>query len=159
MLTLQDTSHDPLVTDTSLGRPRRANTAPATLWSVTHVLLATDADALAEDVFAALAGDDTTVSRVRAGVDVGPAVAELRPDLVILDLQIGNMGGVATSLDLRYEAEAGRLPNTKILMLLDRDADRWISTQAQADAELVKPVTAFKLARVAQTLTQPAHAD
>ncbi|MEM7287247.1 MAG: response regulator [Actinomycetota bacterium] len=117
-----------------------------------HVLLATDADHLAEEVFAALADGETTVSRVRAGVEVRPAVAELEPDLVVLDLQIGNMGGVAASLDLRLEADAGRLPDTRILMLLDRDADEWIAGQAKADAELVKPIDSLRLRRAATAL-------
>ena len=116
------------------------------------MLLATDADSLAEHVFAALADEGMTVSRVRAGVDVRPAVSELKPDLVVLDLQIGNMGGVAASIDLRHEAEAGRVPDARILMLLDREADQWIARQAQADAELVKPVDAFRLRRVATAL-------
>ena len=117
-----------------------------------HVLLATDADHLAEEVFAALAAGETTVSRVRAGVDVRPAVSELKPDLVVLDLQIGNMGGVAASLDLRLEADAGRIPETRILMLLDRDADQWIAGQAKADAELVKPLDSLRLRRAANAL-------
>lgn len=134
--------------DDSLGGESAAVTSPL----VPHVLLATDADHLAEEVFAALADDDTTVSRVRAGVDVRPAVAELEPDLVVLDLQIGNMGGVAASLDLRLEADAGRVPQTRILMLLDRDADQWIAGQAKADAELVKPIDSLRLRRAANAL-------
>ena len=117
-----------------------------------HVLLATDADSVAEEVFAALADDTITVSRVRAGVDVRPAVIALEPDLIVLDLQIGNMGGVAASIDLRHEAEAGRVPTTRILMLLDRDADQWIAKQADADGELVKPLDSFKLRRLAKAL-------
>ena len=125
-----------------------------TIIAVPHVLVATDADSLAEEIFSALAEPGTKVSRVRAGVDVRPAVVELEPDLVVLDLQIGNMGGVATSLDLRLEAEAGRVPDTQILMLLDRDADQWISRQAKADAELVKPVNSFTLRRAALDLIE-----
>lgn len=132
----------------SLGGESAAVTSPL----VPHVLLATDADHLAEEVFAALADGETTVSRVRAGVDVRPAVAELEPDLVVLDLQIGNMGGVAASLDLRLEAEAGRVPETRILMLLDRDADQWIAGQAKADAELIKPIDSLRLRRAANAL-------
>ena len=132
----------------SLGGEPAAVTSPL----VPHVLLATDADHLAEEVFAALADGETTVSRVRAGVDVRPAVAELEPDLVVLDLQIGNMGGVAASLDLRLEADAGRVPETRILMLLDRDADQWIAGQAKADAELVKPIDSLRLRRAATAL-------
>ena len=121
---------------------------------VPHVLVATDSDSLAEDVFAALAGGGTKVSRVRAGADVRPVVAELAPDLVILDLQIGNMGGIATSIDLRLEAEAERIPEVRILMLLDREADQWIASEAHADAELIKPVDAFRLQRAATALLE-----
>lgn len=124
-----------------------------------HVLLATDADHLAEDIFAALVDDETTVSRVRKGIEVRPAVAALKPDLVILDLQIGNMGGVAASIDLRHESDSGRLPRVPILMLLDRDADVWIAQEARADAELLKPITSFGLRRaVAAVLTDEAAA-
>jgi len=114
--------------------------------------VATDSDAVAEEVFAALADADTTVSRIRKGADVRPVVAELAPDLVILDLQIGNMGGIAASLDLRLEAEAERVPETRILMLLDREADRWIAGEARADDELVKPINAFQLRNAAMAL-------
>lgn len=123
-----------------------------TISAVPHVLLATNVDSIAEQVFAALVDDDTTVSRVRAGVDVRPAVAKIKPDLVVLDLQIGNMGGVAASLDLRLEAGAGRVPDTRILMLLDRDDDRWLAKQAKADDQLVKPLDAFALRRAAAAL-------
>ena len=115
-----------------------------------HVLLATDADSVAEEVFAALVDDTTTVSRVRAGVDVRPAVTALEPDLVVLDLQIGNMGGVATSIDLRHEAGAGRLPDTRILLLLDRAVDVYLAQQADADGWLVKPLDAFRLRRAVE---------
>ena len=77
---------------------------------------------------------------------------ELNPDLVILDLQIGNMGGVATSLDLRHEISAGRLKPMKIMMLLDRDADLWIASEAQVDAKLVKPLNALQLRKKAEAL-------
>ena len=64
---------------------------------------------LHDEVDAALGDEDTTVQRVRTGREVIPAVKELDPDLVILDLQIGNMGGMATCLSLRSEEGAGRL--------------------------------------------------
>ncbi len=117
-----------------------------------HILVATDSDDVAEETFSALASYGTTVSRVRKGQDVRPVVKELEPDLVILDLQIGNMGGVATSIDLRHEAEAGRLKEVKIVMLLDREVDKWIATEAQVDAELVKPLNAMKLRKTTDFL-------
>jgi DNA-binding response OmpR family regulator len=116
---------------------------------VTEVLIATDADPVFDEVEAALADESTTVVRVRAGTAVGDAVAAGHPGLVILDLQIGNMGGVATCLHLRHEAGEGRLPDTPILMLLDREADVFLARRSGADGWLVKPLDAFALRRAA----------
>ena len=115
------------------------------------VLLATDADWVYDDVFAALDGA-YTVSRVRAGALVQQAVDELEPDVVLLDLQIGNMGGIAACLNLRLESRAGRLPETKVLILLDREADIFLARRAEADGWLVKPIDSFRLRRAVQTV-------
>ena len=119
---------------------------------MSKVLLATDSDETAEETFAALSSSETIVSRVTRGEDVRSVAAELEPDLVILDLQIGNMGGVAASLDLRHEITAGRLKPLKIILLLDREADTWIATEAKADSELVKPLNALRLRKLAKSL-------
>ena len=116
---------------------------------MTDVLLATDADAVYDEVEAALADDTTQVRRVRAGIDVPPAVAEATPDLVVLDLQIGNMGGIATCIHLRHEAEEGRLPDVPVLILLDRGADVMLARRSGADGWLAKPLAAFTLRRPA----------
>ncbi|MCC6433735.1 MAG: response regulator transcription factor [Acidimicrobiales bacterium] len=116
------------------------------------VLLATDADWLFDEVDAALADETTTVHRVRAGRMVLPAVKELDPDLVVLDLQIGNLGGVATSLALRQEEDMGRLEPRKVVMLLDRQADVFMAQMARADGWLVKPVNSVRLRRAARTV-------
>ncbi|MEZ5231220.1 MAG: response regulator [Acidimicrobiia bacterium] len=116
------------------------------------VLLATDADWLFDEVDAALADDSTTVHRVRSGRMVLPAVQQLDPDLVVLDLQIGNLGGVATSLALRAEEDMGRLEPRKVIMLLDRQADVFMAQMARADGWLVKPVTSMRLRRAARTV-------
>jgi DNA-binding response OmpR family regulator len=116
------------------------------------ILIATDADEVLDEVDAALADDATRVVRVRAGRDVLAAVREVEPDLVVLDLQIGNMGGVATALGLRNEESAGRLEPSTILMLLDRTADVFISQQAHADGWLVKPLDSLRLRRAAEAL-------
>ena len=77
---------------------------------MTEVLIATDADAVFDEVEAALADETTRVVRVREGSAVGEVVASATPDLVILDLQIGNMGGIAACMHLRLEAGDDRLP-------------------------------------------------
>lgn len=120
--------------------------------SVPRVLLATDADWIHEEVDAALAGDDIEVLRVREGVHVLPAVHELAPDLVVLDLQIGNMGGMAACMNLRLDESVDRLPHIQVLMLLDRDVDAFLSNRAEADGWIVKPLDAFRLRKAATAL-------
>jgi DNA-binding response OmpR family regulator len=121
---------------------------------VPTVLLATDADWVHDEVEAALADGSTTVARVRAGSDVVGACRQLEPDLVVLDLQIGNMGGMAACMAVRHEEEAARLPITPVLMLLDRAADVFLAQRCEADGWLVKPLDAFRLRQAATALAE-----
>ena len=116
-----------------------------------HILLATDADALFDDVAAALGGSHD-VYRVREGAQVTNAIGEVSPDLVILDLQIGNMGGVASSLLLKQEQRAGRLDEIPVMLLLDRQADTFLAEQSDADAWLVKPLNSLALRRAVENI-------
>lgn len=119
-------------------------------------VIATESEQLFGEIDAALDARDVTLLRVKTGAAVAAMVREQNPDLVVLDLQIGSMGGVATCIHLRHESEAGRLPHTRVLLLLDREADRFIAREAGADAMLVKPVSPRVLARQARALAQPA---
>ena len=113
---------------------------------MSDILLATDADWLVDDIEAAVGGAHL-IHRVRNGADVVPAIAESNPDLVLLDLQIGNMGGIAACLAVRQEEEAGRLNPSVVYLLLDRDVDVFLADQAAADGWLVKPLNAFNTLR------------
>ena len=117
-----------------------------------HVLLATDSDQVFTDVDAAIGGADARVSRIRAGRDVRRSVVELEPDVVVLDLQIGSMGGLAACLDLRLEEGAGRLPTQNVLLLLDREADVFLARRSGADGWLVKPLDSFRLRKAARAV-------
>lgn len=117
-----------------------------------RVLLATDADWIHEAVDAALAGDDIEVFRVRQGVEVLPTVHEAAPDLVVLDLQIGNMGGMAACMDIRLDESVGRLEHVPVLILLDRDVDAFLANRAEADGWVVKPLDSFRLRAAATAL-------
>jgi len=71
---------------------------------------------------------------------------------VILDLQIGSMGGIATCLDLRLEGGMDRIDEQRILLLLDREADTFLAKEAGADGWLVKPLDPMRLARAAEAV-------
>jgi len=111
------------------------------------VLLAADARWVREQVRAALVAPGQEVVEVTRGQEVRGAVVEQHPDLVVLDMQIGNMGGIAAAIDLRLEESGGRLPHVPIMLLLDREADRFLAKRADVDAELVKPVDPGTLRR------------
>jgi DNA-binding response OmpR family regulator len=119
---------------------------------MTEVLIATDADAVFAEVEAALVDEATSIVRVRKGQDVAGAVAAAPPDLVILDLQIGNMGGIASCLHLHHEAGAGRLPAVPVMMLLDRQADVFLARRSGANGWVVKPLDAYSLRKVATAI-------
>lgn len=123
------------------------------------ILVAADAEWVRNQVRAAFVTADAAVIEVTRGQDVISAVRDHAPELVILDMQIGNMGGIACAIDLRLEEDAGRLPPTRIILLLDRDADRFLARRAAADEELVKPVDAGVLRRAAKRVRTAAVAD
>ena len=118
----------------------------------TTILVAADARWVRDQVRAAFVGPDQRVVEVTRGQDVRNAVRDEEPDLVVLDLQIGNMGGIAVAIDLRLEESGGRLPHARILLLLDREHDRFLAKRAAADAELVKPFDAGTLRRTMKRL-------
>ena len=124
---------------------------------MTVVLLATDSDSVFAEVDATLASDECDVLRLKRGADVLPVIEARKPDLVILDLQIGTMGGIATCLAIRQEEGALRLEQRPVALLLDRKDDVWLADvylaqQAQADGWLVKPLDSLRLRRLYKAL-------
>ena len=116
---------------------------------MTDILLATDADWLIDDVEAALGGSHL-VHRVRSGVDVVPAITQVDPALVLLDLQIGNMGGIAACIAVKQRVGMGDLEDRPVILLLDRDVDVFLAREAKADGWLVKPLDAFRTLRAVE---------
>jgi len=127
---------------------------------VPTILLATDADHVLDEVDAALADDNTTVYRVRRGIDVLSAIDTVAPDLVILDEQIGNMGGIATCMAIRNAESVDAIPITAVLVLLDRAHDSFLARRAEVDGWLIKPLDAVRLREAARVLMAgEAYAD
>ncbi len=125
---------------------------------MTTILVAADAKWVRDQVRSAFVSPGQEVVEVTRGQDVRDTFAAIEPDLVILDLQIGNMGGVAVAIDLRLEESGGRLPHARILLLLDRRDDAFIARRADVDLTLLKPVDAGVLRRAAAPLLAAAAA-
>ena len=115
-----------------------------------HILLATDADWIVDEVTAALGGPDTSFTVCREGRLVWKLVAERTPDLAVLDLQVGSMGGMAIAMALRLDESGGLLPHVNVLMLLDRVADVHLAKRCGADGWIIKPLDPLRLRRAAE---------
>ena len=116
------------------------------------VIVAADAPWVVEDVRSVLSGPTDTVRIVTAGGLVLPAVEADKPDLVILDLQIGSMGAIAVCMDLRLEEGAGRLDHIPVLVLLDRRAVVFLARRVEADGWLIKPLDPIRLRKAIRAL-------
>jgi DNA-binding response OmpR family regulator len=117
-----------------------------------HILIATDAQWVLNEIQAVLGSSSTTIQVVTNGRLVAPAVAERTPDIAILDMQVGSMGGMAITMDLRLDHSSGALPNVPILMLLDREADVHMARRSGANGWIIKPLDALRLRKAVNAI-------
>ncbi|MGD9703860.1 MAG: PleD family two-component system response regulator [Acidimicrobiia bacterium] len=117
-----------------------------------HILVATDAAWVLDELRAALEGPDVTFSICTDGRDVAGFVRAHQPDVAVLDLQVGTMGGMATTMQLRLDESSGLLPRVPIVMLLDRSADIHLARRSSADGWLIKPLDALRIRRAVTTV-------
>ena len=117
-----------------------------------HILIATDADWVVNEVKAALESPSTTFQVLSNGRHVARAVRERTPDIAILDMQVGTMGGMAITMDLRLDQSSGALPKVPILMLLDRLADIHMARRSGADGWTIKPLDALRLRKAVREI-------
>ena len=110
-----------------------------------EIVIAADDQSVYDDLASVLAEPDTSVRWVRAGEAVREEVNRRPADLVIADMQIGTMGGVAVSMDLKLEADAGRLEPCPVLLVLDRRPDVFMARRSGAEGWLVKPIDPIRL--------------
>jgi len=118
------------------------------------IVVVSDAPSVRAEVASALDEPGTDLIQVISGPEVAPAVDEHEPDLVVVDMQIGNMGAMAICMDLRLEASYGNLPDVPVLMLLDRRADVFLAKRAGAEGWLVKPLDPLRLRKAATALSE-----
>jgi len=116
------------------------------------VLIVSDSESVLEELRSALEDDETDIRELHAGEEVRLAVEQDPPDLVITDLQVGNMGGLAICLDLHLEESGGRIPPVPVVILLDRRADVFLARRAAAESWLVKPLDPIRIRRAARAV-------
>ena len=109
------------------------------------ILIATDSAAVYDEIRSVVAAPDTSTKWLRRGEDVREEMNVRPADLAILDSQIGAMGGIAVALDLRLEADAGRLEARPVLLVLDRRPDVFMARRSGAEGWILKPLDPIRL--------------
>jgi CheY-like chemotaxis protein len=119
---------------------------------VARVLVASDAPSVRRAVVSVTAGPGIEVEEVASGPEVVRSVLATAPDLVICDMQMASMGGMAVCLELRLEESYLDIPHVSVLMLLDRRPDVFLARRSGAEGWLVKPLDPIRLRRATRAL-------
>jgi len=106
-----------------------------------EILVVSDVPWVVNDVRSAL-----TDARFSIAVAADPRTAfelvrDSAPDAVLVDFQVGSMGGMAVTRSIRDAAATSGTERPPIVLLLDRDADGFLAGRSGADAWIRKPFT------------------
>jgi DNA-binding response OmpR family regulator len=104
------------------------------------VLLASDLSSLRRELETMLAGPDIDIEQASSGPETIERVKQGGVDLVVVDLQIGAMGAMAITMELRNLESYGGADSVAVLMLLDRRPDVFLARRSGADGFVVKPL-------------------
>lgn len=110
-----------------------------------HILVVADAAWVRNEVHAALTAPDFELIDLEDPTAAAATAAAKSVDGVVVDLQVGSMGGMAVVRDVRDRCNADGKSHLPMIMLLDRAADGFLAKRAGAAAWLVKPFTAHDI--------------
>jgi twitching motility two-component system response regulator PilG len=105
------------------------------------LILVADTSWVANEVRAALAAEPWDIIQVSDPREATTTVDEMGAKAVVVDMQVGSMGGMAVIRDIRQSLD----PRPRLVLLLDRSADSFIARRAGADANVLKPIEAAEL--------------
>lgn len=120
-----------------------------------RVLLVADTPWVVNDVLGAVSDPDVQVDVLDNGHQVLEYLKEADYDVVVADLQVGTMGGMAVTRAIREGGMQG-VGKVPVVMLLDRAADAFLARRAGADAWLKKPFVPQELRAILEAVQAPA---
>ncbi len=106
-------------------------------------LVIADAQWVLDEVSSALSFGDWQIETLTDPRLAAATAKESHFDVVIVDLQVHSMGGMAIIRAIRDVFQDS--PPPRMVLLLDRSADTFIAQRARADTSVVKPFTAAEL--------------
>jgi DNA-binding response OmpR family regulator len=115
-------------------------------------LLVSDLASLRRELETMLAGPDLYIEEASSGPEAVARVTRGEIDLVVVDLQVGAMGGMAITMELRNLESYGGADSVAVLMLLDRRPDVFLARRAGADGFVVKPLDPQRLRSAVRAL-------
>lgn len=116
------------------------------------VLLASDLASLRRELETVLASPGVDIEMASSGLETIERVKTGGIDLVVVDLQIGSMGGMAITMELRNLESYGGADSVSVLMLLDRRPDVFLARRSGADGFVVKPLDPQRLRSAVRAL-------
>ncbi|MEX2322303.1 MAG: response regulator [Acidimicrobiia bacterium] len=105
------------------------------------ILLVADTPWIVNDVLASLADRSYEITHLDDPRQITDRLAADRPDAVLVDLQIGSMGGMAVCREVRATGDDA----PPVILLLDRDADSFLAGRSGAVAAVRKPFSSDAL--------------
>lgn len=117
-------------------------------------ILIVDDDPVVRDVLAAVLEEEAVVIAATNGPDAVRIAAEVRPDVIILDVMMPGMTGFEVCRTLRQDHD-GEQPTIVMLTALDSAAARDESIAAGADLHLTKPFSALSLLAAVSEAVSP----
>ncbi len=110
-----------------------------------EVLLVADVSRVVDKVCSALSEARFSVSTLDDPHAVAEALSESEIDIVLVDHQVDNMGGMAVARTVRATAATTAGVRPALILLLDRDADAFLAGRSGADGWIRKPFSSDAL--------------
>lgn len=117
-----------------------------------NVLLVADAEWVRNDIEAAITDPTSSVTVLDDPTAAGAVAGHAPFDLIVVDMQVRSMGGMAIVRLLRDAMATHDIEPAPILLLLDRAADAFLAKRAGASAHLIKPISAQAFRRIVDSL-------
>lgn len=112
---------------------------------MSDILVVADETWVLNDVRAALTEPRYTLHEVSDPRQVVERLGDTAPGAVVVDMQIGSMGGMAVTRAIRDGGAVGGSDAPPVVLLLDRDADAFLAGRSGAVDWVRKPFSSHDL--------------
>lgn len=123
---------------------------------MSRILVVADTPWVRNEVHASLTTPDFHLVDLAYPSEVAATALDGGFDAVVVDLQVGSMGGMALTRDLREQAGLRGVDHLPVVILLDRAADAFLAKRAGASAWVTKPFDAHEIRAALSQAMSPA---